>query len=116
MQLEQTRFWLSKFCRHIREGRYEKLARSLVFGKFPATISGALIINVVTAGTADIPVAEECALFLTAAGLPVQQLYDVGVAGIHRLLDNLPILRRGAHYRSMRRNGRRLAERCRRHS
>ncbi len=78
------------------QGHYEKQARSLVFGKIPATISGALIVNIVTAGTADIPVAEECALLLTAAGLPVQRLYDVGVAGIHRLLDNLPILRRGA--------------------
>lgn len=78
------------------QGRYEKSARALVFGKIPDTISGALIVNVVTAGTADIPVAEECALFLNAAGLPVQKLYDVGVAGIHRLLDNLPILRRGA--------------------
>ncbi|MBA3995049.1 MAG: 1-(5-phosphoribosyl)-5-amino-4-imidazole-carboxylate carboxylase [Cyanobacteria bacterium DS2.3.42] len=78
------------------EARYEKLARALVFGKTPDTISGALIVNVVTAGTADIPVAEECALFLKSAGLPVQKLYDVGVAGIHRLLDNLPILRRGA--------------------
>ncbi len=78
------------------DGRYEKLARALVFGNMPGTVSGALTINVVTAGTADIFVAEECALFLSAAGLPVQRLYDVGVAGIHRLLDNLPLLRSGA--------------------
>ncbi|MCC7530646.1 MAG: nickel pincer cofactor biosynthesis protein LarB [Candidatus Melainabacteria bacterium] len=77
-------------------GHYEKLARALVFGEMPGTTDGALIVNVVTAGTADIPVAEECALFLVAAGLPVQKLYDVGVAGLHRLLDNLPLLRRGA--------------------
>ena len=76
--------------------RYETLARSLVFGELPDTISGALTVNVVTAGTADIPVAEECALFLQSAGLPVQKLYDVGVAGIHRLFDNLPLLRKGA--------------------
>jgi NCAIR mutase (PurE)-related protein len=78
------------------EGSYEKLARALVFGEIPDTMDGALIVNVVTAGTADIPVAEECTLFLVAAGLPVQRLYDVGVAGIHRLFDNLPLLRRGA--------------------
>lgn len=78
------------------QGRYEKLARALIFGEMPGTIDGAMTVNVVTAGTADIPVAEECALFLKAAGVPVQKLYDVGVAGIHRLLDNLPLLRGGA--------------------
>jgi len=78
------------------EGRYEKLARALVFGRMPDTAGGAAIVNVVTAGTADIPVAEECALFLSCAGVPLQRLYDVGVAGIHRLLDNVALLRRGA--------------------
>lgn len=78
------------------EARYEELARALVFGKLPECQSGALTVNVVTAGTADISVAEECVLFLRAAGVPVQKLYDVGVAGIHRLLDNLELLRRGA--------------------
>ena len=41
---------------------------------------------VVTAGTADLPVAEECAVVLEAHGLPVTRVTDVGVAGIHRLL------------------------------
>jgi pyridinium-3,5-biscarboxylic acid mononucleotide synthase len=41
---------------------------------------------VVTAGTADLPVAEECAAVLTAHGLVPTRLDDVGVAGIHRLL------------------------------
>lgn len=77
-------------------GRYETQARALVFGELPDTISGAPIVNVVTAGTADIPVAEECILFLKAAGVPFQRLYDVGVAGIHRLLDNLELLRKGS--------------------
>ncbi len=40
-----------------------------------------------TAGTADLPVAEECAATLTAHGLAPERLTDVGVAGIHRLLD-----------------------------
>jgi len=39
-----------------------------------------------TAGTADLPVADECAVTLTAVGLPPTRLTDVGVAGIHRLL------------------------------
>ena len=41
---------------------------------------------VVTAGTADIPVADECALTLRAYGLAADRLHDVGVAGLHRLL------------------------------
>jgi NCAIR mutase (PurE)-related protein len=75
---------------------YEKSARAIVFGSMPDTVIGAPIVNVVTAGTADIPVAEECLLFLQAASVPVQRLYDVGVAGIHRLLDNLELLKKGS--------------------
>jgi NCAIR mutase (PurE)-related protein len=41
---------------------------------------------VVTAGTADVPVAEEAALSAELMGNAVERLYDVGVAGIHRLL------------------------------
>jgi NCAIR mutase (PurE)-related protein len=41
---------------------------------------------VVTAGTADLPVAEECAAVLEAHGLPPTFVADVGVAGVHRLL------------------------------
>jgi len=46
-------------------------------------------ICVCSGGTADLPVAEEAALTIEARGLPVCRLYDVGVAGIHRLLDHL---------------------------
>jgi NCAIR mutase (PurE)-related protein len=42
---------------------------------------------VVTAGTADIPVAEEAAVTAAEMGSPVERVYDVGVAGLHRLLD-----------------------------
>jgi NCAIR mutase (PurE)-related protein len=42
---------------------------------------------VISAGTSDIPVAEEAAVTLEVLGSPVQRLYDVGVAGLHRLLD-----------------------------
>jgi len=41
---------------------------------------------VITAGTADLPVAEECAAVLGALGLPTTLLADCGVAGVHRLL------------------------------
>ncbi len=47
-------------------------------------------VAIVTAGTADIPVAEEAAVTAEFLGLKVDRLFDVGVAGIHRLLKNLP--------------------------
>jgi pyridinium-3,5-biscarboxylic acid mononucleotide synthase len=51
-------------------------------------------IAVVAAGTADLPVAEEAVLTAELIGNPVQRLYDVGVAGIHRLLACFDDLRR----------------------
>ena len=49
-------------------------------------------VMVVTGGTADIPVAEEAALVASAMGSRVERGYDVGVAGIHRLLDKKDLL------------------------
>jgi len=51
-------------------------------------ISGKGLILVVSAGTSDIPVAEEALLTACMMGNEVDQLYDVGVAGIHRLLEH----------------------------
>ena len=45
------------------------------------------VIAVVSAGTSDIPIAEEAAVTAAAMGNQVNRIYDVGVAGIHRLLD-----------------------------
>lgn len=47
---------------------------------------------VVTAGTADLPVADECAVTLRAHGLVPRRLTDVGVAGLHRLLANVDVV------------------------
>ena len=52
------------------------------------------LVAVVTAGTTDIPVAEEAALTAERMGARVERLYDVGVAGLHRLLNRLGLLRR----------------------
>jgi pyridinium-3,5-biscarboxylic acid mononucleotide synthase len=49
-------------------------------------------VGVVAAGTADLPVAEEAAVTAGALGCQVARLYDVGVAGLHRLLAKLPEL------------------------
>ena len=46
-------------------------------------------VALVTAGTADLPVADECAATLTAYGVDAVRVTDVGVAGIHRLLDRV---------------------------
>jgi pyridinium-3,5-biscarboxylic acid mononucleotide synthase len=50
------------------------------------------LISVLTAGTADIPVAEEAAVTAQLCGFSVQRLWDVGVAGIHRLLNHRHLL------------------------
>ncbi len=51
------------------------------------------VIAVVTAGTSDIPVAEEAAITAETMGNQVDRIYDVGVAGIHRLFDKLDRIR-----------------------
>lgn len=60
-------------------------ARILFLGE-PAPRTGRGTVLVITAGTADIPVAEEAAVTAELLGSPVERLYDVGVAGLHRLL------------------------------
>lgn len=54
--------------------------------------SGRGTVLVVSAGTADIPVAEEAAVTAETLGSSVERLYDVGVAGIHRLFDQQNLL------------------------
>ena len=54
----------------------------------PASRRGATV-AVVTAGTADLPVADECATILDAHGVDTRRISDVGVAGLHRLLAHL---------------------------
>jgi hypothetical protein len=76
--------------------QYREQARILILGDVPAADQALPAVNVITAGTADIPVAEEAALVLECAAVKVARTYDVGVAGIHRLLDRLAELRTGA--------------------
>ena len=51
---------------------------------------------VISAGTADLPITEEACLTLELMGHPFKRIYDVGVAGIHRLLDHLDELRQAS--------------------
>jgi NCAIR mutase (PurE)-related protein len=55
---------------------------------------GRTTVLIAAAGTADLPVAEEAAVTAQAFGNPVERLYDVGVAGLHRLLQSPDSLRR----------------------
>jgi len=50
-------------------------------------------ISIITAGTSDMPVAEEAAVTAELLGNRVERIYDAGVAGIHRLVDNIKVIR-----------------------
>src|SRR4029453_11940895 len=66
------------------DARYLEVPRLVVRGPTPAPDQGRGPIAVLTAGTSDIPVAEEAAVTAELAGNRVERVFDVGVAGIHR--------------------------------
>ncbi len=70
---------------------YHEIARCIVVSSREGC-AGKGNILVVSAGTADMPVAEEAAVSAETMGLEVTRLYDVGVAGIHRLLEHCTLL------------------------
>jgi NCAIR mutase (PurE)-related protein len=70
---------------------YHELARVAVIQQSPMKQQGDVVI--VTAGTSDINVAEEAKVTAEVMGSHVQTFYDVGVAGLHRLLDKITRLR-----------------------
>lgn len=69
-----------------REAEFHPDARAITILK-DARIQGKGIVMVVSAGTSDMPAAEEAVVTLKIMGNHVDSLYDVGVAGLHRLLD-----------------------------
>jgi NCAIR mutase (PurE)-related protein len=77
----------------VRGVEYRELARAIVLHK-DSTKYGKGIVAVVSAGTSDIPVAEEAVVTAEMMGNEVEHFYDVGVAGIHRLLANREALSR----------------------
>lgn len=77
----------------IRQAQYRESARSIVLHRDHKTYGRGLIV-IVSAGTSDIPVAEEAWVTAELMGNDVELLYDVGVAGIHRLLANRSTLAR----------------------
>ena len=79
--------------RHIPDGTYEKQARVLHYGRRDVEVVGRGTIAVICAGTADLPVASEALVVAQRFGNRVELLKDVGVAGLHRLLASMDVLR-----------------------
>jgi NCAIR mutase (PurE)-related protein len=75
----------------IRKAEYHELGHAILL-KQDSTRYGKGTIAVISAGTSDIPVAEEALITAEAMGNDVTHVYDVGVAGIHRLLANKTVL------------------------
>ncbi len=73
-------------CARVGGFAYHPLPRLAVRGAPLPAPAGAGVVLVVSAGTADLPVAEEAAITAEFLGNPVERLYDVGVSGLHRLL------------------------------
>jgi len=70
----------------VRGARYNPVARTIVANEERVERNGRGTILVITAGTSDIPVAAEAVETATLMGNAVETLFDVGVAGIHRIL------------------------------
>jgi pyridinium-3,5-biscarboxylic acid mononucleotide synthase len=83
-------------ARRLREGlegkkvTYHEAGSIVSIGTAPKATRGSVL--VVTAGTSDIPVAEEAVVTAEMMGCRVRRLYDVGVAGVHRVLDQRDLL------------------------
>lgn len=74
---------------------YHSVPQMLTFTPQAIDIAGKGTIMVISAGTSDIPVAEEAVITARVMGNQVETLYDVGVAGIHRLVNQMEKLDRG---------------------
>src|SRR6202453_2917409 len=78
----------------VPEAQYHAVARIVALRQTPAgesSVAGTL--SVLCAGTSDLPVAEEAAVTAEVMGAEVRRIYDVGVAGLHRLLAHRELLR-----------------------
>lgn len=73
------------------QAEYNAVARTVVVQQSPRARTQGVVL-IAAAGTSDLPVAEEAAVTAQALGSTVQTVYDVGVAGLHRLLDKYALL------------------------
>jgi len=72
--------------RNFPQGEYFTAGRAVIIGEAEKPVENLPIVAVFSAGTSDAPVVEEAAATLKAMGVKYQAVYDVGVAGIHRIL------------------------------
>jgi len=91
-RLEEDKFISLK--NHFPKLEYNPLGKIAYQGR--KSVKKNKFILLLTAGTADIPVAEEAYITLKVMGERVTKLYDVGIAGCHRLTENIKILRKAA--------------------
>lgn len=80
----------------IPETQYVPIARVARIEKRPVQRLPGRPVALVCAGTADLPVAEECAESLKTFGVPFERLFDVGVAGLHRLWSRRAVIERAS--------------------
>ncbi len=76
------------------DARYVPLARTLTLELAPIEPISQDSVALVSAGTSDLPVAEECAETMRMLGVKFERVFDVGVAGIHRLLHRREVIDR----------------------
>jgi hypothetical protein len=79
---------IKKIC---PDARFDPRSRTISYRKSDPVLKNGMVL-VITAGTADIPVAEEARATLELMGNRTEVLYDVGVAGLHRVLDKKDLL------------------------
>jgi NCAIR mutase (PurE)-related protein len=82
--------------RAVRSAHYNPTARTITANERKGRPRGKGTILVVTAGTSDIPVAEEAIVTARVMGNRVEHLFDVGVAGIHRILSRSETIRKAS--------------------
>ena len=75
------------------EAVYHEIARAITIDVVALPVHGGLV-AVVAAGTSDLPVAEEAALVAERMGACVDRFFDMGVAGLHRLMQHIDTIRR----------------------
>lgn len=79
-------------CVAVPDATHNPRARTVRRGSADGTLHAYGPVLVVTAGTSDLPVAEECVETAIACGISIERLTDVGVAGIHRLVSQMDML------------------------
>jgi len=89
---QKADFVLSRFPKAV----YHADARMIVLELNPLPVQGRGLILIISAGTSDIPVAREACLTARAMGNNVDTIFDVGVSGIHRLLNHKTLIDQAA--------------------